>query len=448
VNNAYIDREMLVVSFVRMVLMACGKKEKVVQAAARRPIMVIKVTADFFTIYGFNKGLINIGIPHKFYNLVYMNKRAIIPFIALLGISVFLISWGVTGHRTIGRIAENHLSPSARAAVNELLGSASLADVSTWADEVRNQPEYRHTSSWHFLNLPLGLNYAQFEQQVARMTGDNVYSALLNQEHILGDKSTSKDQKTEALKFIVHFVGDLHQPMHISRAEDKGGNTIQLNYGGEGTNLHSLWDTKLLEHQGLTYEQLAEKYDHASPAQIRQWQSDPLMKWIWESYEISSRLYAEIDAMKGRSIDDSYYQSHISIIQERIGQAGIRLAGLLNQIFQNGLPASAASSTPPVSKTPVAAIAIDIRDAASHVDQQVRLCAKVYGFKVLDGMTLVNLGAAYPDQLLTLVLRGQARDGYTVVDSQTICVTGKIENYKGKPEIVVTDPRQIAGQGQ
>ncbi len=380
-----------------------------------------------------------------------MNKRTLTILTALLGVSVFLISWGVTGHRTIGRIAENHLSAQARAAVNELLGTASLADVSTWADEVRSQPEYRHTSSWHFLNLPLGLSYSQFEQQVQEMTGDNVYSALLNQEHILGDRTTTKEQKADALKYIVHFVGDIHQPMHVSRAEDKGGNTIQLNYQGEGANLHSLWDTKLLEHQGLTYEQLAEKYDHASPAQIRQLQSDPLMKWIWESYEISSRLYAEIDAMKSRSIDDSYYQSHISIIQERIGQAGIRLAGVLNQIFQNGLPVSAASSAPaatPASKVPAAAIAIDVHDAANHVDQQVRLCTKIYGFKVLDGMTLVNLGAAYPDQLLTLVLRGQARDSFTVVDGQTICVTGKIENYKGKPEIVVTDPRQIAGQGQ
>jgi hypothetical protein len=367
----------------------------------------------------------------------------------MLGISVFLISWGVTGHRTIGRIAENHLSPKARAAVNELLGAASLADVSTWADEVRNQPEYRNTGSWHFLNLPLGLNYAEFEKQVEGMTVENVYSALLNQEHILGDKATSKEQKTEALKFIVHFVGDLHQPMHISRAEDKGGNTIQLNYEGQGTNLHSLWDTKLVEHQGLTYVQLAEKYDHASPAQIRQWQSDPLMKWIWESYEISSRLYAEIDAMKDRSIDDSYYQAHLSIIHERIGQAGIRLAGLLNQLFANGLresngisPSSPAGTNSPVVIAP--AKTIDIHDAAGHINEQVNICAKIVGYKVLGGMILVNLGAAYPDQLLTIVLRGAAKDGYTVVDGQTICVTGRIEDYKGKPEIVVTDPKQIS----
>jgi hypothetical protein len=263
-----------------------------------------------------------------------MKKRqSIIGSCFWLG-SVFLISWGVTGHRTIGRIAENHLSPNAKAAVQELLGTETLASVSTWADEVRSQPDYRQTGPWHFLNLPLGLSYPEFEKLVKGMTGENVYSALLNEEQALSDKTTPREKKVEALKFIVHFVGDLHQPMHISRAEDKGGNTIQLNYEGAGTNLHSLWDTKLIEHEGLTYEQLAEKYDRISPAQIKQWQSDPLIRWIWESYEISSRLYAEVDAMTNRSIDDSYYQGHIAIIHERIGQAGIRLAGVLNEIFK------------------------------------------------------------------------------------------------------------------
>jgi hypothetical protein len=385
-----------------------------------------------------------------------MKKKKSILIVALLIGAACLISWGVTGHRTVGKIAENHLTVKAKGAVNELLGTVSLADVSTWADEVRSQPEYRHTGSWHFLNLPLGLSFPDFEKRVEGMTVENVYSALLNEEHILGGKTTTREQKTEALKFIVHFVGDLHQPMHISRAEDKGGNTIQLNYEGQGTNLHSLWDTKLLEHEGLTYEQLADKYDHASTAQIRQWQSDPLIKWIWESYEVSSRLYAEIDSMKGRSIDESYYQAHIPIIRQRIEQAGIRLAGVLNGLFANGLAPSAPSPATPASGTPAASatgsssspgasdpIRIDIHDAANHVNEKVRICAKIFGYKALEGMTLVNLGAAYPDQLLTLVLRDAARDGYTVVDGQNICVTGRIENYKGKPEIVVTDPKQI-----
>ncbi len=164
----------------------------------------------------------------------------------------------------------------------------------------------------------------------------------------------------------------------MRRAEDKGGNTIQLNYEGMGTNLHSLWDTKLLEHEGLTYEQLADKYDHAGPDQIRQWQSDPLMKWIWESYEISSRLYAEIDTMKSRAIDDSYYQAHISVIRERIEQAGIRLAGVLNRIFANGLQESAGTPSPGTQKAGSDARTIDIQDAANQLSTKRSGYARKY----------------------------------------------------------------------
>ncbi len=392
-------------------------------------------------------------------------KKKIGPSLGVLVISsVILLSWGATGHRTIGKIAENHLSQRSKAAVEDLLGSETLAEASTWPDEIRNQPEYQHTGSWHYLNLPLGLSYDEFGQRVKGMTEETVYSALLKQEQLLGSTNTSKKEKTEALKYIIHFVGDLHQPMHISRAEDKGGNTIQLNFEGTGTNLHSLWDTKLVERQGLSYEQLAEKYDHVPPLLVKEWQTDPLIKWLWESYEISSRLYAEVDRMKSRSIDDSYYQSHVAIVQERITKAGIRLAGVLNELFKNGLAQSAnspAKGAKSATASPVAAATtsgdglpqpapkvIDVRDAAKHMDEYVTVCTKVFGYKPLDNMTLVNLGAAYPDQPLTAVLRGDARESYKGLDGQTICVTGKVVSYKDKPEIVVTDPKMIVAAGK
>jgi hypothetical protein len=371
--------------------------------------------------------------------------RKIAPSLFALVLSAALLSWGVTGHRTIGQIAAGHLNPQAKAAIHELIGDTSLADISTWADEVRGQPAYRNTGPWHYINLPLGLSFADLDAKVKGMTQDNVYSALQQQERILGSTASTRPQKVEALKFIVHFVGDLHQPMHVSREEDKGGNTIQLNYDGNGTNLHALWDSKLIDHQGLTYEQMAEKYDHATPAQIKQWQSDPLIQWIWESYQASSKLYEEVDAMKSRAIDDSYYQTHIGIVQDRIEKTGIRLAGVLNEIFKNGLAASAASA--PVTDAgngPASAPkTITVQDAAQHYNEYVQCCAKVYGVKVLENLTLVNLGAAYPDQPLTVVLRDAARDIGPGLDGKNICVTGTVVSYRDKPEIVVTDPKMI-----
>lgn len=252
---------------------------------------------------------------------------------AFASASLVLVSWGVVGHHAVGKIAENHLTPKAKAAVRDLLGTTSMAEVSTWADEIRMKPEFKYTTPWHYINLPLGLSYNEFKQKVETMSEANVYSAILQQERILRDPNESNDKKVEALKFIVHFVGDLHQPMHISRAEDQGGNTIQLNYNGKGTNLHSLWDTRLIEHEGLTYEELANKYDSIPERKVLRWQKDPLIKWMWESYQISSQLYAEVDQMKDRKIDDTYYQKHIPQIELRLQQAGIRLAGLLNSIY-------------------------------------------------------------------------------------------------------------------
>jgi len=247
-------------------------------------------------------------------------------------VALFLVSWGATGHKTIGQIAANHLTPQAGEAVHELLGDQSLADVATWADQLENDPKYSATASWHFVNVPLGLSFERFQQQVAHSGKMNVYTALLREERQLTDPAASHQQKVMALKFIVHFVGDIHQPMHVSRAEDRGGNTIQLRYDYEDTNLHALWDTKLLENGGLNYQQLAAKYDHATNQQIKKWQRDPPILWAWESYQISTQLYAEI-AANGRNINPAYYEAHMPVIENRVEKAGIRLAGVLNALF-------------------------------------------------------------------------------------------------------------------
>lgn len=244
-----------------------------------------------------------------------------------------LLSWGYVGHQTVARIAENHLTPQAKSAVHALLGSESIVEVASWADEVRNDPEYKATASWHFLNLPLGLDRAGFEKAVKAQSRENVYSAILAQEQIIKDKASTTAQKAIALKFLVHFIGDAHQPMHISRAEDKGGNMIQVQYGGKGTNLHSLWDSRLIDQQGLGYSDLASKADQATPATLKQGQNaDPLV-WVWESYQISSRLYPEVE--KSNKLGEDYYTSHIGVVNERLELAGLRLAGVLNALFKN-----------------------------------------------------------------------------------------------------------------
>jgi hypothetical protein len=260
-----------------------------------------------------------------------MLKKIILPVI-VIGFTLTLISWGVTGHRTIGKIAEKHLSPKAAAAVADLLGTETMADVSTYADQVRSQEQYKYTAPWHYINMPSGLNESDFNAAVTNQTKDNVYSALIKCKSDLTDPTKSREEKIFALKFIVHMVGDLHQPMHVSRSEDQGGNKIKITFLGKPGNLHGLWDSGLPEHEGLSYEQLAEKIDHASPKQIRKWQGDNMIKWLYESYQVSEQLYA--DAVKTPNFDEAYYQTHIPVFEDRMEKAGIRLAGVLNEIYK------------------------------------------------------------------------------------------------------------------
>jgi hypothetical protein len=249
-------------------------------------------------------------------------------------IALALVSWGKIGHFTVGRIAEKHLSAKAITAIHELIGDTSLADISTYADEVRQQDAYKYTFYFHFINLPLGLQQNNFNSAVLQQTKDNVYSALSKFSNDLISPRKTKAERVFALKMIVHLVGDLHQPMHVSREEDQGGNTIKISFLGKPGNLHGLWDSNLIEHAGLNDMQLATKIDHATPQQIKQWQHNGILNWLYESYQVSTQLYA--DAAKKPDFDEAYYQAHMPLIEQRLEKGGIRLAGILNEIFGGG----------------------------------------------------------------------------------------------------------------
>jgi hypothetical protein len=359
--------------------------------------------------------------------------------ILLVAVAFALVSWGWAGHKTVATIAENHLSVRAKAGVQMLLGDTAMTDVASWADEVLNEPAYRATAPWHYANVPLGLTYGQFSKSLSDPNTVNIYNALQLSLHILKDPDNAPAMRAQALKFIIHLVGDAHQPMHVSRAEDKGGNTIQVQFEGKGTNLHSLWDGKLIGREGLSVPQMAIDYDKASPKEIKQWQGDDMMKWLFESYAISSKLYSE-------KVDGNYYKEHIAIVQQRVEMAGIRLAGLLNEVFKDldvkvtyVILAPPPVNSPPVPKAPGA----ELKDLKGLVGETVTTQGQVYGVKDIGSMVLVNVGAAYPNQLLTVALKGNAKILATSIDNKLISITGTVIDYKGKPEIVVSDSAMV-----
>src|ERR1700744_1321498 len=258
-----------------------------------------------------------------------MKKYTLLIIVCGLGIS--LISWDYKGHKAVAIIAENHLNPNVKTNVAKLLRGEKMSEVASWADDIKSEPAYRSTASWHYLNLPAGLTYEQFSQTITSENQPTIYSAIINCEEQLVSKSTTLNQKQVALKFLIHFVGDAHQPMHVSRTEDKGGNNIEVKFDNAELSLHALWDGKLIDHEGLSDKQIAKEYDTATPEQISKWQSDPVIIWLWESYQISTILYKEVEA--NNDLDEQYYKDHINVVHNRIEKAGIRLAGELNRLL-------------------------------------------------------------------------------------------------------------------
>ena len=257
--------------------------------------------------------------------------KKIIPF-AFVIFALSLISWGVIAHRTVAKIAHNHLTPKAKLAVKNLLGTEEMPLVSTYADEIRSSSKFRYTAPWHYVNLTPGLNYKEFSEALKADTSANIYNAVIKLTADLKNPNTSKEDKTFALKMIIHFIGDLHQPFHVGKAEDQGGNKIKLKFMGRDTNLHGLWDSGLVEYNGFTFTEMATALDNVSPAQIAKWQNDDITVWLYESYTIASKLYSEVK--NEDSLDYTYYPKHAEIYKERIQKAGIRLAGYLNKVYQ------------------------------------------------------------------------------------------------------------------
>jgi hypothetical protein len=335
---------------------------------------------------------------------------------------ILLVSWGKIGHQAIGNIAAAHLTPKTVQAIAGLLGKETLADVSTYADEIREDSFLQSTGPWHYIDVPANENFDQFKVSVYGQTTPNLYKALLHFERELQDPRTNRPVKIFALKMLVHLVEDAHQPLHVARAEDKGGNIVAVKFEGEETNLHALWDSKLIEHTRLSATQLAKDWDFATPEDIKVWQADPLIGWLYESNHISNHIYQELPA--SRDLGESYYTKYIPLVRQRIDQAGIRLAGILNQCFDS--PAAALNTS------------------------DTTICDKVYDGKYLEGsqITFLNVGGAYPSQKFSVVIKGSDRDKFKAAPEKmfagkTICVTGSITMYKGRPEIVVNDPKQI-----
>lgn len=247
---------------------------------------------------------------------------------ALLPTEAF--AWGKTGHRVTGEIAEQHLSNKAKREIKKILGVEDLAEASTWPDFMRSSRDdfwTKEAGPYHYVTIPKGKTY---DAVGAPEKGDGI-TALAKFKAILQDEDSSLDDKQRALRFMIHIIGDLHQPLHAGDGTDRGGNDFKMTFFWEQTNLHRVWDTGLIEQEDLSYTEMTDWLSRKVTKQnVRDWSvTDPVV-WVTESAAIRDTIYPEGD----REEAWGYVFDHRETVRLRLSQGGVRIAAYLNEVFE------------------------------------------------------------------------------------------------------------------
>lgn len=240
--------------------------------------------------------------------------------------------WGANGHRIVGEIAQRHLSEKTLRALESLMGSETLAMASTFPDEIRSDPRWDFATPWHYISV----DDDETIEGTARAPEGDLLRAMDCFERVLRDPEAARPDKIVAVRYLTHFVGDLHQPLHVGRRGDRGGNGIRVNFFRRGTNLHSVWDSGLIEQESLSFNEFADFIDNATLPQIREWQSGTIRDWAQESKDYRSRVYDFGGQPADGDTPDlswTYAFKQTPLMRIRLLQAGIRLAGIFNSIY-------------------------------------------------------------------------------------------------------------------
>ena len=296
-------------------------------------------------------------------------------------------AWGCEGHQVVALIAEKHLTPHARAMVKEILvagpidpklsryckegGIDAMADAATWADDVRGARPA--TAPWHYVDIPRGTTRRDVEKYCDPKEGC-VTHAIRDALAVLRSPDADAQKRAEALRFLIHFVGDLHQPLHATTNNDQGGNCVPVAFfdtppqlrnsqtESYAPNLHGVWDTNILAKAttGRSVDQVAAELDQSLQKKIAGWQkgSANVDSWVWETYQLAvKKAYGKLpvripvenpQAIKScaddnhvaerilklnERLEDPYQQMAAPVVRQQLAKGGARLAMLLNQLW-------------------------------------------------------------------------------------------------------------------
>lgn len=260
-----------------------------------------------------------------------ISKRIILAGL-FLAVSFQSNAWGLLGHRIVGQIAESYLTPKAKLEVIKILGTESIAMSSNWPDFIKSDSTMSYLSPWHYLNLKGGLSYTEVQAFLKSDTSINAYTRINFLVKELKNKLLSKEKKAFYLKLLIHIVGDIHQPLHVGRPDDRGGNSIRVQWFNAPFNLHQVWDAELIDLQQLSYTEYTKAINHTTKIQRLQWQQQPVSEWIWQSYQVAEKIYGDIK--QEEKLGYFYNYKYIQILEKQLVIGGVHLAGLLNEIFK------------------------------------------------------------------------------------------------------------------
>jgi hypothetical protein len=254
-----------------------------------------------------------------------MNKiKHIIILISSLFISFNSFAWGSKGHAIVSQIAFSYLDANMKKIVLEYLDGMTIEEAANWMDNIKNDHSYDYMKPQHYVNFEKGKN-------VENNTGANIISVLtITINELKNYKKLSKEEVKQKLCIIFHLIGDLHQPLHVGYGIDKGGNTMQINFNGNGTNLHSFFDSGIIKYKNITLNDCLNS-NKKTTVQILEFQKGSISDWAAESRTYLDEIYN----LDGHKITEDYVNSNSVVIQKQLYNAGLRLASILKDIFKN-----------------------------------------------------------------------------------------------------------------
>ena len=259
-------------------------------------------------------------------------KKYVLLFVlasSLLAIPARSFAWGKTGHGLVAEIAYHFLDDSTKKLVKNYISNMSIEEMASWMDENRSNSYYDFMKPWHYIDMDKGEMYKPTPEKNLLTV---LFSAITQLRHM--ETMKRKDIK-QCILIIFHLVGDLHQPLHTGYTSDKGGNTVDVSAQNFSSNLHSAWDTQIIESEGINLEKCLKVYDGLTPAEVDTLKKIQVLKWMYQSRAYLDTVY---DFKNGR-LDNGYIERAKNIIERQLLIAGLRLASILTDVFKTAKPA-------------------------------------------------------------------------------------------------------------